>query len=59
MGLDYLSEEFNCNILHENKIDNVPYRLFISNILNCEPFRATEIAEVLRLFRVISIRVEN
>ena len=29
-----------------NKIDNVPYRFFTSNIPNCEPFRKIEIAEV-------------
>ena len=44
--LHYLSEEFNCNILHWNKIDNVPCRLFISNIINFKPFRESEIAKV-------------
>ena len=42
----YLSEEFNCNISLWNKIDNVPCRLFISNIINCKPFRESEIAKV-------------
>ena len=44
--LQYLSEEFNCNISLWNKIDNVPCRLFISNIINCKPFRESEIAKV-------------
>ena len=42
----YLSEEFNCNISLWNKIDNVPCRLFISNIINCKPFRESEIGKV-------------
>ena len=41
--LHYISKEFNCNIL---QLDNVSYRLFISNILNCEQFRESEIAKV-------------
>ena len=44
--LQYLSEEFNCNISLWNKIDNVPCRLFISNIINCKPFKESEIAKV-------------
>ena len=44
--LQYLSEEFNCNISLWNKIDNVPCRLFISNIINCKPFRESEIGKV-------------
>ena len=41
--LQNFTEEFNCNIL---QLDNVSYRLSISNILNCEPFRESEIAKV-------------
>ena len=41
--LQYLSEEFNCNIL---ELGNLSYRLFNSNIINCKPFRESEIAKV-------------
>ena len=34
------------NLFKKKKLDNVPYRFFVSNILNCEPFREIEIAEV-------------